>query len=123
MKRGHDICGFTEVALEPHISIVDSATYEPNDEEMLICPNLLPDDFENFKSCNFEAGLQRAVFIKNDRSQDSLKTIKVLQIFQTILKRFNGQASAIDFGENGFDFFGAFHGQDNSIFKVGCEEK
>ncbi|XP_073833160.1 transferrin-like [Musca autumnalis] len=108
LQRGHDICGFMQVNVGPYIRIEDSASYKPNENEMLICSNLRTADFEAYERCNVEAGLQRAVFTRSRIHRSNIYRIQ--QIFKTILKQFNAKSST-------FNFFGPFSGSDNVIFK------
>ncbi|XP_059223923.1 transferrin-like [Stomoxys calcitrans] len=107
LKRGHSICGFTNVNLGPYIRIEDSATYQPNDEEVLICPNRFPGEFRDYPQCNVEAGLQRAVFVRSTIPQHKVR--KMQNMFETILQRFGPETS--------FNFLDTFSGRDNVIFK------
>lgn len=107
---GHDICSFLDKAsFTAYISIVDSASYVPNFDEILICPNRVPDEFENYQRCNVEAGLQRAVFVRSNISSQQQQNVR--KIFTTIAEWFGSES------EN-FNFFGTFEGQDDVIFKV-----
>ncbi|XP_023295920.2 transferrin-like [Lucilia cuprina] len=108
-RMGHDICNFlNKASLTEYINIVDSSNYIANYEEILICPNRVPDEFENYKRCNVEAGLQRAVFVSAYASSKQEQAIR--KIFDTIFERF-GTNSEI------FNFFDTFQGQDDVIFK------
>lgn len=114
LAMGHDICEFlNKVSLEPVISIVDSAEYEEDPEEILVCPNRLPAEFADYKTCNIEAGLQRAVFIATNLSDK--KEQKVHKLFETILQKY-GNVS--DNEANVYNVFGPFKGHNDVIFKV-----
>ncbi|KAM7348588.1 transferrin-like [Cochliomyia hominivorax] len=109
LRMGHNICSFlNKVSLSDYIQIVDSASYAPNDDEILICPNRLPGEFNDYKNCNVEAGLQRAVFVRSDLQAQQQQAI--YQVFEKILK---------SFGENSeyFKFFDAYQGQSDVILK------
>ncbi|XP_061398583.1 transferrin-like [Musca vetustissima] len=108
LKRGHDICGFMKTSLGPYIRIEDSANYQPNENEILICPNRLTAEFDDYVNCNVEAGLQRAIFAKQHIRRSDIHRIQ--QKFEIILKEFNAKSSA-------FNFFASYSGSDNAIFK------
>ncbi|XP_065363392.1 transferrin-like [Calliphora vicina] len=109
LRMGHNICNFlNKASLTEYIKIVDSAKYVPSDDEILICPNRVPDEFENFKNCNVEAGLQRAVFVRSNLSSQQESAIR--KVFETISQRFG-------FSSENFKFFDTFQGQDDVIFK------
>lgn len=113
---GHDICAFmSKVSLEPYISIVNSADYEANDDEILVCPNRLPDEFSNYKNCNVDAGLQRAVFINTNLSAEEEERIR--KVFDMIMQKYRNQNDD-DKSYGVYNFFGKFKGQDDVIFKV-----
>ncbi|XP_005179554.1 transferrin [Musca domestica] len=108
LRRGHDICGFMKTSLMPYIRIEDSARYQPQEDEILVCSNLLTAEFEDYQRCNVEAGLQRAIFARQHLHRSD--THRIQQIFQTILEEFNSQSER-------FNFFGSFSESDNVIFK------
>lgn len=107
---GHDICSFlNEVSLSPYIYIVDSVNYVPNADEILICPNHLPGEFTDYKTCNVEAGLERAVFIRSDIPWKQKENVR--RVFDTISNHFGANSEK-------FNFFDTFQGQEDVIFKV-----
>ncbi|XP_075158799.1 transferrin-like [Haematobia irritans] len=113
LKRGYSICSFTNINIGPYIRIEDSAAYQPNDEEILICPNRFPGEFKDYSRCNFEASLQRAIFMQSTVSKSKIR--QIYKIFQIILQHFGRQSH--DQTEFTFNFFDTFLGEDNVIFK------
>lgn len=119
LQRGHDICGFTKAFLGPYIRMEDSALYQPNDDEILICANRLSSEFSGYKQCNVEAGLQRAVFVRNTVSDSQVRRMR--EVFETILQRFGPEPPMASSEE--FNFFQAYEGHDNVILKVSSDSR
>ncbi|XP_030387362.1 uncharacterized protein LOC115633981 [Scaptodrosophila lebanonensis] len=101
--RQRNICPTSDsVSNGPVIRILNSAEYVPAAEDILICPFAAVAATDQAETCNFDSGLQRAVFTSPAAKRGGLR--KLGQVFERILKNFNK--------ESDFNFF-----ENDSIFK------
>lgn len=113
--RGGNPCEALPDVQESQIQIVNSNDLSSHKDKKLICPTNLkePVAITEFKTCNFEANLPRAVFVHSERTKIEKDTYKHAMV-----------SLSDSFGPHGklpdvFALFGAFHeGQNNVLFNV-----
>lgn len=110
LQRGHDICQ-QSVLDNVTIQIVNTAEYNATDDEILICANRTVAEWSDYRTCNFETSLERAVFAAKPLAASAGFRCLVQSTFNTILNSFGSENAT-------WNFFADFQNTSDVIFKV-----
>ncbi|XP_014094628.3 transferrin [Bactrocera oleae] len=109
LQRGHDICQ-QSVLDNVTIQIVNTAEYNATDDEILICANRTVAEWSDYRTCNFETSLERAVFAAKPLAASAGFRCLVQSTFNTILNSFGSENAT-------WNFFADFQNTSDVIFK------
>ncbi|XP_022208156.1 uncharacterized protein LOC111064710 [Drosophila obscura] len=110
--RGRNICPDSpSIAQRRSIRILNSDQYKPlnSSEDILLCPFATYAETNAFASCNYDAGLQNAVFVYQKRGFKPRKVKELRRQLLDLLHNFNGYQF--------FNFFDTFQSVNDVIFK------
>ncbi|XP_067636726.1 transferrin-like [Eurosta solidaginis] len=111
LHRGHDLCDQAAEG-DVTIQIIDSADYDPTDDELLICADgsvLYAGDYD-YSECNIDAGLELGIFAPRPYDTNRSFTRLLQNVFDTLINSL-GQESEV------WNFFSDFQGTSDVIFK------
>ncbi|XP_002132389.2 uncharacterized protein [Drosophila pseudoobscura] len=110
--RGRNVCPDTpSISQRRSIRILNSDQYKPfaDSEDILLCPFATYAETNSFAFCNYDAGLQNAVFVYKQRGFPRRKVRELRRSLLDLLNNFNGKRF--------FNFFDTFKGVNDVIFK------
>ncbi|XP_034666636.1 uncharacterized protein LOC117900392 [Drosophila subobscura] len=110
--RGRNVCPEDpSIAQRRSIRILNSDHYKPlnTSADILLCPFATYAETRAFASCNYDAGLQNAVFVYKQRGYNPRKIKELRRVLLDLLHNFNGHQF--------FNFFDTFKGLNDVIFK------
>lgn len=116
--RGGSPCEELPEVKESQMQIVNSNDLNNYKDKQLICPTNLKDTtaITEFRTCNFESNLPKAVFVHSDRTKIEKDTYKHAMV--SLSDSFGPKGKLPDV----FELFGAFReGQNDVLFSVSCK--
>ncbi|KAH8409163.1 hypothetical protein KR009_009605, partial [Drosophila setifemur] len=109
-RRGLDACRISSSA-DGQVQIVSAGELEKLKDWQLVCPSLERRPVTDFKTCNVDVELPRAIFVHSDTTGVERETVK--HLFSLISDRFGARGKAVDV----FALFGEFQkGQPDVYF-------
>lgn len=109
-RRGLDACRVASSA-DGAVHIVSATELESHKDAQLVCPSLERRPVTDFRACNVDVQLPRAIFISSDTTPVEQETVK--HLFSLISDKFGAHGKLLDV----FALFGEFQkGKENVYF-------
>jgi len=111
-RRGLDACRVSS-SDDGEVQIVPASELEKHKDAQLVCPSLERRPVTDFRDCNVDVQLPRAIFIRSDTTSVEQETVK--HLFSLISDKFGARGKLVDV----FALFGEFQkGKKNVYFNV-----
>ncbi|XP_017156518.1 transferrin [Drosophila miranda] len=115
-RRGQDGCRISPSSAQD-LLIVPASKLEEHKDWQLVCPGLTRSPVTDYRACNVEVQLPRAIFVRSDSSSVEQETVK--HLFATISDKFGARGKLVDV----FSLFGEFQeGHKNVLFDENAVE-